>query len=244
MSMTSKKKLVFILEDDHNLCAILVRTFEEHGFATESFGLIRNFERRLSQVRPAICLVDMRLPDGEGLDVAVRRLRGENVPVIIISGVWTEVTDRVLGLEMGADDYLIKPFSPREAVARARAVLRRAEGSSGQSSEIATFLGWTVDFGSHKLQEPDGTEVELSTSEVRLLHTLMSMPQRVLTREALMDGDGTSAKAAFDRSIDVRISRLRQKLGEDPRNPRIIKTIYGTGYMFAAKVEWLEGHLS
>ncbi|MCB1354023.1 MAG: response regulator transcription factor [Rhodobacteraceae bacterium] len=237
--MQTRQPLVFILEDDHDLATILVRTFREHGFDAESFGLIRNFERRLSQVRPALCFIDMRLPDGPGLDLATRRLHSENIPVIIISGVWTEVTDRVLGLEMGADDYLVKPFSPREAVARARAVLRRAEGTAERGAEIARFSGWTVDFRSHRLTAPDGEEIELSGSEVRLLRALVSLPQRVLSRETLMDGDGMSATITFDRSIDVRISRLRNKLREDPRNPRIIKTIYGAGYMFAPKVEWL-----
>lgn len=238
MDPKDNERLVFILEDDRQLCAILVRTFEEHGFLTESFGLIRNMERRLSQIRPGICLVDMRLPDGESLDLAARRLRKENIPVIIISGIWTEVSDRVLGLELGADDYLVKPFNPREVVARVRAVLRRAEGTAGNTTRVARFNGWTVDFGSHRLMAPDATEVELSTGDVRLLEGFIEMPQRVLTRDALMERCGGST-AAFDRSIDVRVSRLRQKLREDPRNPRIIKTIHGAGYMFAAKVEWL-----
>ncbi|MCA8881537.1 MAG: response regulator transcription factor [Rhodobacteraceae bacterium] len=233
--------MIFILEDDRQLAAILARTFEEHGFETETFGLIRNLERRLSQIRPALCFVDMRLPDGEGLDLTVRRLRKQKIPVIMMSGVWTEIPDRVIGLEMGADDYLVKPFSPREAVARAKAVLRRAESSDGAPSlQVARFNGWTVDLASHRLTAPDGHDVEVSTGDVRLLQSFLSMPQRVLTRETLMESCGDST-AVFDRSIDVRVSRLRQKLGEDPRHPRIIKTVHGAGYMFAAKVEWLEG---
>ncbi|MBL9060237.1 MAG: response regulator transcription factor, partial [Mangrovicoccus sp.] len=126
----SGRPLVFVLEDDRAFCEVLVKAFEDHGFATESFRLGRSLERRLADRRPALCLVDMQLPDGQGLDLVVRRLRGDGIPVILISGVWTELSDRVLGLEQGADDYLVKPFSPREAVARARAVLRRCESGA------------------------------------------------------------------------------------------------------------------
>lgn len=240
MMTLSGRPLVFVLEDDRAFCEVLVKAFEDHGFATESFRLGRSLERRLADRRPALCLVDMQLPDGQGLDLVVRRLRGDGIPVILISGVWTELSDRVLGLEQGADDYLVKPFSPREAVARARAVLRRCEsGATRNETEVARFAGWTVDFRSYQLIAPDGTEVEVTASEVRLLHTFLTLPRRVLTREALMDADGGAAGGAFDRSIDVRISRLRQKLGEDPRNPKLIKTVYGSGYMFTATIDWL-----
>lgn len=236
--MSTARPLVFVLEDDRDLASLLVRTLAEHGFDAESFGLVRDFERRLGQVRPAICLVDMCLPDGPGLDVLIRRLKAEDIPAIIMSGVWVEVSDRVLGLEMGADDYLLKPFAAREAVARLRAVLRRASGSNAQGVSIARFSGWTADFRAHRLIAPDNEEIELSASEVRLLRNLASKPQRVQTRETLMDEHANAAAVAFDRSIDVRISRLRAKLREDPRNPRIIKTIYGAGYMFTPAVEW------
>lgn len=237
--MTETGKLVYILDDDQAFAKLLARTFEEHGFVAETFGLIRNFERRVAQQTPALCLVDMRLPDGGGLDVAVRRPGGGRIPVIFISGVMTDLADKVLGLEMGADDYLIKPFSPREAVARARAVLRRMGAGQDRKPDIAVFAGWSADFASHTLHAPDGTVSELSASEVKLLHSLVSAPHRVLSRAALVGEDGGEARA-YDRSIDVRVSRLRHKLGEDPRNPRIIKTIFGSGYMFTATVDWVD----
>lgn len=237
--MQTSRPLVLVLEDDADLASLLVRTFREHAFDAESVGLVRDFERRLTQVRPAICILDMSLPDGPGIEVMTRRLKSDAIPVIAMSGVWTEVSDRVLGLELGADDYLLKPVNPREMVARVRAVLRRSEGASGGDDSVALFNGWTADFRGHRLIAPDAAEIELSASEVRLLRALAKRPQRVQTRETLMDDDDASGAIAFDRSIDVRISRLRAKLREDPRNPRIIKTIYGAGYMFAPPVEWV-----
>ncbi|PZQ49921.1 MAG: DNA-binding response regulator [Rhodovulum sulfidophilum] len=234
--MTTTRPLVLILEDDADLAALLVRTFREHGFEAESVGLTRDFERRLAQVRPALCVLDMNLPDGPALDVMGRKLRAEAIPVIAMSGVWTEVSDRVLGLESGADDYLLKPVNPRELVARVRAVLRRAEAAGEADDRLARFGGWTADFRGHRLIAPDAEEIELSAGEVRLLRALALRPRRVQTRETLMEDAGS---AAFDRGVDVRISRLRVKLREDPRNPKIIKTIYGAGYMFAPSVEWI-----
>jgi DNA-binding response OmpR family regulator len=239
--MSTTRPLVLILEDDGDLASLLTRTFREHGFDAEAAGLVRDFERRLTQVRPAICIVDMNLPDGPGLEVMTRRLKSEAIPAIAMSGVWTEVSDRVLGLEMGADDYLLKPVNPRELVARVRAVLRRSEGAAGSDDGVARFSGWTADFRAHRLIAPDAVEIELSASEMRLLRALASRPQRVQSRETLMEEEAAAAAIAFDRSIDVRISRLRAKLREDPRNPRIIKTIYGAGYMFAPTVEWSRG---
>ncbi len=239
--MSTTRQLVLVLEDEPELASLFVRCFREHGFNSESFGLVRDFERRLTQIRPAICIVDMNLPDGQGLEVIARRLKVDAIPAIALSGVWTDVADRVLGLELGADDYVLKPVDPRELVARVRAVLRRSEAPSGAEDSVARFSGWTANFRSHRLIAPDAAEVELSASEVRLLRALASRPQRVQTRETLMEEEAAAGAIAFDRSIDVRISRLRVKLREDPRNPRIIKTIYGAGYMFAPPVEWSGG---
>jgi DNA-binding response OmpR family regulator len=239
--MSQTRPLVFVLEDDRDLAAILQRTLETYGFDAESFDRALKFEQRLTQVRPDLCVVDMCLPDGPGLNVIARQLKSDAIPSIIISGVWTDVSDRVEALEVGADDYLLKPFSPRELVARVRAVLRRAAPVASRRVEIARFAGWTAEFHAYRLIAPDNREIELSASETRLLRVLVSHPQRVLTRETLMEDTAAAGALAFDRSIDVRISRLRTKLGEDPRNPRMIKTIYGAGYMFTAMVEWSSG---
>lgn len=235
--MTNDRPHVLVLEDDGDLATILVRTLCNHGCQAEAFGLVRSMERRLEQVQPSLCIVDMCLPDGQGLDIIVRRLKRDRIPAIVISGVWTDVADRILGLEVGADDYLLKPFDPRELVARVRAVLRRTHGEAAIDDIIARFAGWTADFRSHRLVAPDGEELELSSAEARLLRILASRPQRVQSRETLMDG-ADAGRIAFDRSIDVRISRLRAKLRENPSSPRIIKTIYGAGYLFAPTVDW------
>lgn len=236
--MSMAHPMVLLLEDDRDLAQLLTRTFRDHGFEAESVGLVRDFERRLSQMRPAICVVDMCLPDGPGLEVALRRLKAHSVPAIAISGVWTEVSDRIIGLEMGADDYLLKPFNPRELVARVRVVLRRTGAAAATEETRAHFCGWIADFRGHCLIAPDAQRIELSASEVRLLQTLVSRPRRVQSRETLMEDGDSVGTIAFDRSIDVRISRLRAKLCDDPRSPRIIKTVYGAGYMFSAEVEW------
>ena len=239
--MSQTHPLVFVLEDDRDLAAILQRTLETYGFDAETFDRALKFEQRLTQVRPDLCVVDMCLPDEPGLNVIARQLKSDAIPSIIISGVWTDISDRVEALEIAADDYMLKPFSPRELVARVRAVLRRAGPATGTTVEIARFAGWTAEFHAHRLIAPDNREIELSASETRLLRVLVSHPQRVLTRETLMEDTAAAGALAYDRSIDVRISRLRTKLGEDPRNPRMIKTIYGAGYMFTPTVEWSSG---
>jgi DNA-binding response OmpR family regulator len=146
----------------------------------------------------------------------------------------------VLGLELGADDYIVKPFEPRELVARVRSILRRyqraapAEAGSGEQT-VARFAGWAFDSGRHALIAPDGREVGLSAAEAGLLTTLLRRPNKILSREQLL---GERDVDPFDRSIDVRISRLRRKLDDDPQNPKLIKTVYGAGYLFSAQVGW------
>lgn len=235
--MSIARPIILVLDDDEDLSAILVRTLHNHGYAAEAVGRVRAMERRLEQIKPALCIIDVCLPDGESLDVIMRRLRRDAVPAIVISGRWTEVSDRIHGLEAGADDYMLKPFDPRELVARVGAVLRRSSDRTATEGEVARFAGWTADFRAHHLISPEGEEIELSSAEARLLRMLLTRPRRVQSREMLIEG-ADAARIAFDRSIDVRISRLRTKLRENPTNPRIIKTIYGAGYLLAATVEW------
>ena len=150
-----------------------------------------------------------------------------------------EPLDRILGLEMGADDYLPKPFEPRELIARVRSILRRYPGPvvlpADPAQRIAEFAGWRFAPGSNTLSSADGESSTLSTAEAQLLKTMLQHPNRILTREQLM---GERNLSSFDRSIDVRISRLRRKLEDDPQNPKLIKTVYGAGYLFACAVVW------
>ena len=240
--MATVNRLVFVLEDEAEIARLINRALGSHGFETESFTRGADFLRRLRTREPGLCLVDLTLPDDDGLQVMREMRAHHDIPVVIVTGR-SDVVDRVLGLELGADDYVVKPFDPRELVARVNAVLRRAAGDAklrrDRPNECARFGDWLCDFQSLRLIGPEGRSTELSAAEGRLLLALVRQPNRVLSRDTLLGTVGGDERTPFDRSIDVRISRLRQKLERDPKNPQIIKTVYGAGYMFAARVEWV-----
>lgn len=225
--MSENRSPVFLVEDDQDLAATLQRALEAHGFLVERFDRFRQFENRLAQLRPLICVVDANLPDHKGVEIVMRHLSEVAVPTIMISGVYTELPDRILGLELGADDFMLKPFSPRELVARIKAVVRRSAQRSDDSSGTIRFAGWAFRIESLILVAPDREEILLSASEARLLRSLIANAQRVISRDQLLDYICPLDHAAFDRSIDVKISRLRAKLRDQSRNPKIIKTVYG-----------------
>ena len=184
------------------------------------------------------------LPGEPGLDLA-RWLRSQGpgeggVPIVMLTAM-SEETDRIVGLELGADDYVAKPFNPRELVARIRAVLRRASGEAGAGKEppakSVRFAGWTLEPGRRRLLNPDGAEVPLTGGEYELLQVLVERPNRVLTRDMLMDLLRGRQAGPFDRAIDVAVSRLRRKLEDDGRNPSLIKTVRGGGYVLAATID-------
>jgi two-component system OmpR family response regulator len=192
-----------------------------------------------------LIVLDLMLPGEDGLALCRWVRARSNVPVIMLTARGEEI-DRIVGLEMGADDYLPKPFNPRELVARIKAVLRRADRPSGgfasggaprNPREILTFAGWRLDVGARRLTAPDGVLVPLSAGEFDLLAAFTSHPQRVLSRDYLLDLAKGRAAQPFDRSIDVQVSRLRRKIEEDPSNPQLITTVRGGGYMFSAPVE-------
>jgi DNA-binding response OmpR family regulator len=241
-AMNVKDQLVFVVEDQPEVGRLVCRALEDHGYKTEMFGRAGDFQRRIKTRRPNLCIIDLGLPDDDGLHV-IRDVQARyGIPVIIMTGRGG-VVDRVLGLELGADDYVVKPFDPRELVARVNAVLRRSGRDHGselqQSNDVAKFGGWTFDFDVHALTSPEGRRTELSAAEAQLLLAFARAPNRILSRDSLLGLKGGDERSPFDRSIDVRISRLRQKIEKDPKNPQIIKTVYGTGYMFAARVEWI-----
>ena len=229
------KKLIAVVEDDSDIARVISRTLEEFNFAVERFSRGADLLRKVGDLRPDACIVDLGLPDMDGLDV-LRRL--SDIPVIVLTARGN-VADRVLGLELGADDYLAKPFEPRELVARVNSLLRRVARGEASSSKVAHFAGWSFDPEAMSLTSPSGEQVRLSRAEAQILDLFLGAPNRILTRDHLMHVRGTAGQA-FDRSIDVRISRLRQKLQDDPQNPRLIRTIYGAGYLFASSVEWLK----
>lgn len=228
---------IYILEDEPEIARIILRELEGHGLKAQHFRNLAGFRREIARHRPALCLVDLTLPDGDGIDVVSDILRRDAIPTIIVTGRDT-VHDRVIGLELGADDYILKPFDPRELVARVRALLRRADGNRPAArKQVARFAGMSVEFASCELVDAGGDTHQLSFAETRLLQAFIEGAGRVLSRAQLLDIDGQGDLDPEDRSIDARISRLRRKLGDDPKSPKLIRTVYGAGYIFSAAVE-------
>jgi two-component system, OmpR family, response regulator len=228
--------LVTILDDEPAIRNMLADALNEAGFRTMSFGRATEFEAALKSATPDICLVDLSLPDRDGLTLVHRLALEQGAVVIIISGR-AQVQDRVTGLELGADDYIIKPFDPAEVVARIRARLRRGQPAP-QTGRTARFNGWIVHFDRYALEDESGAETPFSHAEGEVLRLFLERPKRLISRAMMQEILGGAAGDSFDRAMDVRISRLRTKLREDPKNPRLIKTIYGAGYIFVGDVEW------
>ena len=228
--------LVTILDDEPAIRTMLADALEEAGFRTMTFARATEFEASLKSVTPDVCLVDLSLPDRDGLTLVHRLALEQGATVIIISGR-AQVQDRVTGLELGADDYIIKPFDPAEVVARIRARLRR-DTPVRQAGETARFEGWTAHFDRYMLEDTDGQETPFSHAEGEVLRLFLDRPKRLISRQSMQETLGGVAGESFDRAMDVRISRLRTKLREDPKNPRLIKTIYGAGYIFLGDVTW------
>jgi two-component system OmpR family response regulator len=231
---------ILIVDDNREIRELVGRALTREGFRVTAVGDGKAMQRALADGRIDLILLDLMLPGEDGLSLC-RRVRAENqVPIIMLTAKGEEV-DRVIGLEMGADDYLGKPFGSRELIARIRAVLRRSHRPPAPSDPPAEapryrFDRWVLNADARELLRDDGVTVPLSTGEYELLAALVERPQRVLSRDQLLDLARGRAAAAFDRSIDTQVSRLRKKLERDPAEPRIIKTIWGGGYMFAAAV--------
>ncbi len=229
---------VLVVDDDAEIRKLLGEYLQRNGFRVSLATDGREMRRTLENSRPDIVVLDLMLPGDSGLTLC-RDLRVESsLPVIMLTARAEEV-DRIVGLEMGADDYLAKPFSPRELLARIRSVLRRTRGLPPARADAhqVRFAGWTLDLAARQLIASDGVVVALSGAEFRLLSVFIDHPNRVLDRNQLIDltvgRDGTP----FDRSIDVQVSRLRMRLRDDAREPRIIKTVRSEGYVLAAAVE-------
>lgn len=228
---------VAILDDEPQIRQMLSEALTDAGFRTTNYARATEFEAALAHGAPDVCLVDLGLPDKDGLALVHRLALESGAAIIIISGR-AQVQDRVTGLELGADDYIIKPFDPTEVVARVRARLRRDRDETGSSGNTAHFEGWAAQFDRYILTGPDGTERPISHAEGEVLRLFLSRPRRLISRAQMQEELGGAAGESFDRAMDVRISRLRTKLDEDPKNPRLIKTIYGAGYIFLGEVRW------
>lgn len=237
MSTPQTAPLVTILDDEPQIRLMLAEALEAAGFRTAGFGRATEFEAAMAGMNPDICLVDLGLPDKDGLALVHRLATNLGAAIIIISGR-NQVQDKITGLELGADDYIIKPFDPAEVVARARALLRRGRTTPSTKSRIARFAGWSADFDQFLLQSEQGDPTPFSHAEGEVLRLFLEAPNRLITRAQMQELLGGEAGDSFDRAMDVRVSRLRTKLRDDPKKPKLIKTIYGAGYIFLGDVEW------
>jgi len=235
------RKRIVIVEDDPDVARTIEHVLADFGFFTAWCRSAGDLLRRLRVLAPDLCIVDLGLPDMDGLDVMQRLRQVSSCGILILTGR-SHVSDRVMGLELGADDYMLKPFEPRELVARVRSILRRRELTSAPPGEgarqVAEFAGWRFVLANNTLVSPAGQELVLSTSEAELLKVFVTSPNRILQREQLM---GARDLSPSDRSIDVRVSRLRRKLEPDDQSQAFIKTVYGAGYLFLAAVTWHGG---
>jgi two-component system OmpR family response regulator len=230
---------ILIVDDHREIRDLVSRALTREGFRVSTAGDGRSMRKVLADSRIDLILLDLMLPGEDGLSLC-RAVRAEsNIPIIMLTAKGDEV-DRVIGLEMGADDYLPKPFGSRELIARIRAVLRRSHEKVSHGSRERPrhyrFNRWTLETGARELHRDDGVVVPLSTGEYDLLVAFVERPQRVLNRDQLLDLARGRSASGLDRSVDTQVSRLRKKIELDPSDPKLIKTVWGGGYMFTAPV--------
>jgi two-component system OmpR family response regulator len=230
---------ILAVDDDADVRKILLDYLGERDFRVSAVARGQDMLNILQREPVDLILLDLRLPGENGLELARRVRETSQVPILILSGQ-AEEADRVMGLELAADDYVTKPFSPRELLARIRAVLRRAQNSTvaspDESIRAYRFEGWELNMRLHRLLAADGAIIPLTNGEFSLLCAFLSAPQRVLTRDQLLERSRLHALEVYDRSIDVTILRLRRKIEVDPSNPKLLTTERGTGYIFNAPV--------
>ncbi|MFM5049702.1 response regulator [Aeromonas allosaccharophila] len=230
---------ILVVDDHSEIRDLLKRFLEQHGLRVSCARDGKEMKRLLEEREFDLLVLDLMMPGEDGLTLC-RELRVKsNLPIIMLTAMGEE-TDRIIGLEMGADDYLAKPFNPRELLARIKAVMRRTQAETQTAAETLTrdlrFDRWLLDVNRRELVDEDGVGLSLSTAEFDLLKVFLERPQRVLSRDQLLDLARGREAVAFDRAIDTLVSRLRRKLERDPKNPELIKTIWGGGYMFSADV--------
>ncbi len=230
---------VLIVDDEPDICEIVDMTLSGAGYVVSVLSEGAGVVEFVRQNAINLVVLDIGLPDIDGLSLTRTLKELTNASVVILSGR-SETTEKIIGLEIGADDYLAKPFEPRELLARVRSVMRQKKQSAGAKDEELSnlrFEGWTLDTLVRTLTSPSGNIVSVSSGEYNLLKAFASHPNRVLSRDQLLDFTHDLDAPAFDRSVDVQIARLRKKIEPDPQNPRIIKTVRNAGYIFAAIVE-------
>jgi DNA-binding response OmpR family regulator len=231
---------VLALDDDASIRQIVTEYLTENELRCTAVSTSKELNELMAKETIDLVVLDLRLQGEDGMQIARRLREQSSIPILMLTGRADEA-DRVMGLELGADDYLTKPFSPRELLARIRALLRRARAQASVADEISKvrafrFGAWELNIGLRKLKSPEGKPVELTNGEFSLLTAFLSSPQRVLTRDQLLDLSRLHNAEVYDRSIDVQILRLRRKIEVDPSHPQFIVTERGAGYVFAAEV--------
>ncbi len=237
--METRRDTILIVDDDAEISELLQDYLERNGYRSIAVADGASMFAMLDREQIDIIILDVMLPGNDGLTLCRDLRTRSDVPVIMLTARG-EDTDRIIGLEMGADDYVPKPFNPRELLARIKVILRRARGAirvqSGGEQRRIRFADWQLDLTTRNLVSPEGVVVALSGAEFRLLKAFLDRPNRVLNRDQLMELTQGQGADALDRSIDVLVSRVRQRLQEDAREPRIIKTVRGEGYVLASAV--------
>jgi two-component system, OmpR family, response regulator len=235
-----EKTTILIVDDDRGIRELLQDFLQQHEFRVLTANNGGQMEAVLKKHDVDLIILDVMLPGKDGLTLCQELRQKSKLPIIMLTAVSEEI-DCILGLEMGADDYISKPFNPRTLLARIKAVLRRVDSHISideQDLPVYLFSGWRLDTAKRKLLAPDEVEILLSTGEYNLLHAFVKRPQQVLSRDLLLDITKNREAGPYDRSIDIQISRLRQKLEVNPKKPEIIKTVRGGGYVLSTVVEY------
>jgi two-component system OmpR family response regulator len=236
MNETALTRLLLV-DDEPSLREPLAEYLSRQGFSVTQAVSAADARSRLVEESPDLVLLDIMMPGEDGLSLCRHLIETKSLPVILLTAKG-EAMDRIIGLEIGADDYVVKPFEPRELVARIRSVLRRSSKPPAEPEEDATyeFEGWELDPLKRRLTDPEGAIIAISTAEFRLLAAFLDNPRKVLDRDRLLDMVQGREAHLFDRAVDNQVSRLRRKIEEDSRDPKLILTVRGGGYRFAADV--------
>jgi two-component system, OmpR family, response regulator len=238
--MESAPSHVLVVDDDEAVRALVKEYLSQNDFRVTAAATGKEMTEVLAREAIDLIVLDLRLPGEDGLRLAQQLRQSSKIPIIIVTGRLEEA-DRVMGLELGADDYVTKPFSPRELLARIRAVIRRSQAAEplpGRDEGLRAyrFAGWELNVRLHRMTSPAGEHIPLTNGEFSLLAAFLSAPERILTRDQLLDLSRLHSTEVYDRSIDVQILRLRRKIEVDPANPQFIRTERGVGYVFCAPV--------
>ena len=234
---TASDPTILLVDDEQTLREPLAEYLSRQGFGVIQAASAAEARSRLREEAPDLVLLDIMMPGEDGLSLCRHLSESRAIPTILLTAKG-EAMDRIIGLEIGADDYVVKPFEPRELVARIRSVLRRAAkgGTAPAEDELFEFEGWRLDPLKRRLIDPEGVVVPISSVEFRLLMAFLEHPRQVLDRDRLLDMVQGREAHLFDRAVDNQVSRLRRKVEVDSRNPTLIQTVWGGGYMFAADV--------